>query len=520
MSYNKLEEHIESIPNYLKHSDRYYVLTTDLVGHYTYVNDYFKQRFSFVTNDFIGKPINFATHEDDLTKCNAAVAELMKGEKEFVQAVIRKPANDQGDYFFSEWQFSFLKDNENTPIGVLCIGNDVTEIERIRVEKEIAEAANKAKSVFVSSMSHEIRTPLNAIVGFTNLLQETHLNEEQQHFATILKDSSDHLLGIVNNILDFSKIEAEKMEIHTNSVNLRELIHRIKQILTYKATLNKNNLSVTVDKNVPDIIEIDKVRLEQILINLIGNALKFTHGGTVKINVSNIKEVDQNVELKFEVIDSGIGISSEKISSIFQAFNQAEDSTFEKYGGTGLGLNIANSLIKLMGGSGLKVLSEEGKGSNFYFTLITQKSDGKSNIDLDIDLKLPLNIEEKLDVVIVDDNRINLELARRIIEKICTTCKIKLFSTGAAAIDYLQSATPSVLFLDLYMPEMNGYETCAAIRKMNHLKDLTIVALTASDSIEEREKCKNEGFYAYISKPIQETEMAVQLLNVSKNRTF
>jgi PAS domain S-box-containing protein len=509
---NDLQHHIELIPDYLKKSNRFYVLATDMIGAYAYVNKHFSERFAFVTDDFIGKPITFATHEDDLIKCNEAVFELMKGEQECVQTVIRKPTNDQGGYFFSEWQFSFLKNEKGESIGVLCIGNDITEVERIKNEKEIAVEANKAKSAFVSNMSHEIRTPLSAVIGFTDLLGETPLNEEQKLYVSTLRDSSSLLLGIVNDILDFSKIEAEKMELSYEIENLKTLLSRIQRVLLLRAKEKDNTLLIEIDEAVPLILKMDTVRLEQILINLLGNALKFTVEGEVKVKVSLCSEDKQHAQLKFEISDTGIGISKDKLATIFEAFGQAENTTFKKYGGTGLGLSIANSLIKLMGGKGLVVTSQEGKGSCFAFEIQLEKGDVNQLIsENDISFS-DLTINEPLSIVVIDDNRVNLLLAKKLIHQICPKCSIETFETGKDALFYLGDTSPDLIFLDIFMPEMNGYEVFSEIKQLSHLDGIPVIALTASDSLEERERCKAHGIPYFLTKPIKINELAKHLL--------
>jgi PAS domain S-box-containing protein len=510
-----LKKSIADIPNYLKQSTRLYVLVTDLTGNYAYVNPYFQKRFEFVTDNFIGKPITYATHIGDLDKCSTAVNTLMQNPDEFVNTIIRKPSNHSGDYFYSEWQFSFIKDEQNMPIGVLCIGNDVTEVESVKQKMEIAELANKAKSQFLANMSHEIRTPLNAVLGFSGLLTETPLNEQQKKYVEVMQSSANLLRGLVNDILDFSKIESGKMHLYFENINLKELIENTASIIEDNCAKQNNKLIVEFDSLIQGDLSLDKLRLQQVLLNLLSNAAKFTSNGTIHLIAKYIKESNQNVEVLFEVKDTGKGIAKNKLSEVFKDFTQEDQSTFNKYGGTGLGLNIANKLVRMMGGEGILLQSELGIGSSFSFKL----SIVKSSADNSKDLLFSRVYEEHISILIVDDNSINVLIAEKILKKHFVNAIVYKCYSGKEALEILEntSGDVNVILMDVYMPDMDGYECTKKIKNNLNWQNIPIIALTASDTTEERLKTKQEGFVDFVAKPILPEKLSVAIHESLKN---
>ncbi len=515
MNLNNLQKSIQSIPDYLKQSTRLYVLVTDLSGSYAYVNTYFQKRFSFVTNNFIGKPITYATHIGDLDKCSSAVNELMQNPDTFVNTIIRKPSNSDGDYFFSEWQFSFLKDDQNQPVGVLCIGNDVTEVENIKQQMEIAELANKAKSQFLANMSHEIRTPLNAVLGFANLLNETQLNDQQKGYVEIMQSSANLLSGLVNDVLDFSKIESGKMHLYFESVNLKDLIQNTASIMQNNCAKQNNKLIVNFDSKIQTNLNLDKLRLQQILINLLSNAAKFTHNGNILLNVKLINQNINSFDILFEVQDTGKGIAKNKQKEVFKDFTQEDQNTYKKYGGTGLGLNIANKLVAMMGGGGINLQSELGKGSTFSFKLNIYKS-SSDNLK---EFLFSQVYDEYLHILIVDDNPINVLIAEKLLQKHFINTELHKCYSGKEALQKIKKLDGALdcILMDVYMPEMDGYECTVEIKKNSKWQNIPVIALTASDTVEERLKTKEQGFDDFVAKPIEIEKLCLAIRKNLKN---
>ncbi len=388
----------------------------------------------------------------------------------------------------------------------------------LSMAKEKAEAAVKAKSLFLANMSHEIRTPMNGIVGMTDIIGTTVLSDEQKEFVDLIRISGQNLLAIINDILDFSKIESGKIELENIEFILSDLITSLIKVLNIAAKEKALGLEYSICSDVPNYLVGDPVRLKQILTNLLNNAIKFTQQGTVTLKVSLVEESTNKALLKFEVIDTGIGISKEQQSKLFKAFSQTDNSISRKYGGTGLGLAISRNLAHMMDGD-IGVISDKGNGSNFWFTASLEIHHDRKEEAQQQKKENPIIAPNKpLKILLAEDNFINQKVALFALKE-CPG-EIDTAENGKIAVEKHQNNAYDIILMDIQMPVMDGVSATKAIRafeKQNpQVKKVKIVALTANALKGEREKLLSEGMDEYLSKPFKANELLETITKITQ----
>lgn len=433
---------------------------------------------------------------------------------------------------------SVYKDEQGTVLGVVVVARDITDQKRIEKEmmeakvfaelatliaeeaKEKAEKATrtaedavKAKQQFLSNMSHEIRTPMNAIIGFTKVVLKTELTAKQKEYLQAIKISGDSLIVLINDILDLAKVDAGRMSFEKTPFKMAQSISAMLHLFEPKIQEKNLQLVKEYDTKIPEVLVGDPVRLHQIILNLVSNAVKFTGKGKITVRVHLLSEDAEQVTIQFSVTDTGIGIPETKLDKIFENFQQASSGTSRLYGGTGLGLAIVKQLVEPQGGT-IKVESKVDEGSTFSFTLSFQKTTEEAEPAIEL---AELNEEVKsIKVLVVEDIALNQLLMKTLLDDFGFERDIA--GNGKIAIERLESKSYDIILMDLQMPEMNGFEATEYIRKTMNSK-IPIIALTADVTTTDLAKCKAVGMNDYLAKPVDERLLYTKIINLVKKVT-
>jgi len=488
---------------------------TDIKGKILYANDKFCEISGYSQSELIGQDhrvVNSGVYSSEFWK---DMYKTVSSGKTWAENAICNRAKDGQLYWVDTTIVPFV-DKKGNIKSYVSIRTDVTQniLDRkaLHLAKQEAEEAVKAKSSFLASMSHEIRTPMNGVIGMLGLVKQTELNENQTHKIDVALSSANSLLSIINDILDFSKLEADKIELDSTEFDLvKEMLNLME---ARETTLKSDDVKLVLDtsKLTQNNFKADIGRIKQIINNIVGNAIKFTKRGEVKLLISSKIKDDKKISLCFEVEDSGIGIPHDKIATLFDSFSQVDISTTRKYGGTGLGLTISKRLVEMMGGN-INVISELDRGTTFSFcidvsTVETSKREDEvveSSNEYDLDL---LNDKR---VLLVDDNLTNQLVAEGMIENINENIIIDVAKNGQEAVNILQNNPQkySLVFMDCQMPIMDGFEATEVIRASGNT--ISIVAMTANAMEGDKEKCIAFGMNDYLSKPLDASKLKAAL---------
>jgi PAS domain S-box-containing protein len=490
------------------------VIINDKNGKVEWVNAAFEKITGYNMDDVMGKPLG-DTLKGELTDVSIIerARRLSKNKKSFEVDILSYRKNGQPMWISVINSVILNKQGEVDKYVEVII--DISSKKRVELEliaaKEEALQLNRAKDMFISVMSHEIRTPLNAVIGISNILLEDEPRESQKENLDILKFSADNLMMLINDVLDFTKIETGNIELEKTDVNLREMVHRIISSMRYKAAEKDIYLQPDIDATLPTFVIADSARLIQILLNLVSNAIKFTDTGGITIGLKVLDESSNNIRIRFEVTDTGIGIAEDKLGTIFESFKQAEADTTRKYGGTGLGLAISKRLVELHD-SRINVESVRGRGSTFSFVITFNKADSPT-----ISAESKMEIGLSLSVLVVDDNQINRILVNKVLQKWGT--RVDFAENGQQALDKIMATKGyDVVLMDVHMPIMGGLEATQILRAEAdpYFKQLPIVALTASMLSNEVNQMTDAGMNDFILKPFDPKTLYDKLARYQK----
>ncbi len=506
----------------------YGVKIVDAEGNIVYCNECIAEMHGYSSKEELtGKKLSVLHNEEQIQRVN----ELIQGlgiDDAFTTEEVWHTRRD-GSVFPTLMNATAIKNEDGKPLYISATAIDVSDLKRAQQKIELtnknleeaigranqlameAEFANKSKSDFLANMSHEIRTPMNGIIGMTGFLLDTELTPEQREYGEIVRSCGDSLLRIINDILDYSKIEADKLDLETIDFDLRALLEEMGDLQALRAQERGVEYNCLIGTEVPSLLKGDPGRLRQVLINLVGNGIKFTAEGEVVVRVSLEAEDDSGATLRFEVEDTGIGIAEDRKGMLFEAFTQADASTTRKFGGTGLGLTISMRLAEMMGGR-IGVESEEGEGSRFWFTAVF----GKQSVDKVHVAELDEDIRDKR-ILVVDDNATN----RRVLNQMLSSwgCRHTEVPGGKSALEELRTAVKDgdpykIAILDMQMPELDGEALGGRIKDDEALRDTILIMMTSGARRGDAARCADIGFSAYLTKPVKQSQVYDCLVTV------
>ena len=472
------------------------IFVKDEAGRYTIVNREFEKIFHCKARDVLGKTdAEFfgekgnEYRKNDLLVMQNNVALKMEEDAEF--------PDGKRSYISSKFP---IRDDQGVVIGLGGVSTDITAVKK-------AEAASELKSVFLANMSHEIRTPLNGVIGMSGILLDTDLSPEQRDSAETIKKSGETLLNIINDILDFSKVEAGKLQFEEVSFDLKSVLEETTKVMGFNARQKKLELTSLIADNLPCSVVGDPGRLKQVLFNLLGNAIKFTAKGSVTLNAKVVSSKDSVRRIRFDIQDTGIGISPSAIEKLFNPFIQADASTHGRFGGTGLGLSISKKLVEHWNGK-IGVESKEGKGSNFWFEIELRESETPA---VESETNNVLKFEKKFRILVADDNSVNRKVAMKMLDKL--GLDVDVVTNGHEAVNALREVNYDLVLMDCQMPECDGFEATKIIRNLNipGKSDVPILAMTAKAMTEEIEQCLRSGMNDHLPKPVTITKLGETL---------
>jgi two-component system, sensor histidine kinase len=507
------------------------LIVLDLKGTITMVNKATLDWLGYTEEEILGQRVSVVLGEEDDMLGLVSTRDFMRtGMVSNVEKTFRTKTGDEIPVLFS---CSVMRQGNGKLQAIVCVALDITERKQAEVmlqkSKEEAVAANRAKSEFLANMSHEIRTPMNGVLGMVDLLLSSDLTEEQRKFAETAYGSANQLLSLLNDILDLSKIEAGKLELEAIDFNMRAMMTEVLASFAVRAGAKGLALECVVDERTPPVLVGDPVRLRQIIINLVGNAIKFTNTGGITIHLERVEEQYEGVKLRCRVIDTGVGISPDVQDRIFESFSQADASTTRKHGGTGLGLTIARQLVHMMHGE-IGVESTLGQGSTFWFTARLRRGSwervrpkeramspsGPSSFSPEKGHpSAAIQAKEREDgadwshcrILLAEDNPVNQQVAMAILTR--SGYFVDLVGNGTEAVDAMSKASYDVVLMDCQMPEMDGYEATRIIRDREKAagRRTPVIALTAHAMQGDREQCLTSGMDDYLPKPFHRDEL-------------
>lgn len=495
------------------------VSIADIKGNIIYVNDKLCEISGYTKEELIGKNHRVLKSDEhskeffyNLWKTISS-GKIWKGE-------VKNKKRGGGYYWVNATIIPFL-DSKGNIFKYVSIRTDITEEKKYKEEliesKKIAENSNKAKGEFLANMSHELRTPLNGIIGLSQVVLDNEVDDNQKLYLQKVLESANILLQIINDLLDYSKIEAGKLTIEYSEFSLKQILNTIDELLRIKAIEKELDFIVNLDSNCPSTLIGDSLRISQIIMNIVGNSIKFTSKGQVSLNIMIVEMNEEFVLIEFKVIDTGIGMDENTVKDIFESFTQADASISRKFGGTGLGLTITKNLVESMNGK-IKVESKLNEGSEFNILIpFRYKIEEMNNIEMNKKLlDQPEKTLDNIQILLVDDNNINRLVGVSVLEKF--GCKVMTANDGLEAVNLLKENQHKfqIILMDIQMPIMNGFKATSVIQKELGL-DIPIIAMTASAMENDIEKTINSGMVDHVSKPIDSNTLKAVLLKHLKN---